>query len=66
MGAVSAKDVCMKLILLIIFQDFAKKLVKADRASLFLLDSNTNELYARIFDTGSAVHDSNPCAKEIR
>ena len=50
----------------LILQDFAKKLVKADRASLFLLDSNTNELYARIFDTGSAVHDPNPCAKEIR
>ena len=29
---------------------FAQKLVDADRASLFLLDNKTKELYARIFD----------------
>jgi cAMP and cAMP-inhibited cGMP 3',5'-cyclic phosphodiesterase 10 len=29
---------------------FAQKLVDADRASLFLLDAKTKELYARIFD----------------
>jgi len=46
--------------------DFAKKLVKADRASLFLTDTASRELYARIFDTGSAIRDSTPCAKEIR
>lgn len=33
--------------------DFAQHLVQADRASLFLLDSKTNELYARIFDFGN-------------
>ena len=48
------------------FQDFAKKLVKADRASLFLVDNASKELYARIFDTGASAHDANPCAKEIR
>lgn len=32
--------------------NFAQNLVQADRASLFLLDSKTNELYARIFDVG--------------
>lgn len=32
--------------------NFAQKLVDADRASLFLLDSKTKELYARLFDMG--------------
>ena len=45
-------------------QNYAKKLVNADRASLFLLDTNTNELYARIFDTGPV--DDNVPSKEIR
>lgn len=31
---------------------YAKKLVDADRASLFLVDARTKELYARIFDIG--------------
>uniref|UniRef100_A0A0N5AIG2 Phosphodiesterase n=1 Tax=Syphacia muris TaxID=451379 RepID=A0A0N5AIG2_9BILA len=34
-------------------QNFAQKLTLADRASLFLLDHKTNELYARIFDVGT-------------
>ncbi|PIO77290.1 3'5'-cyclic nucleotide phosphodiesterase [Teladorsagia circumcincta] len=33
-------------------QNFAAKLVEADRASLFLVDSKNHELYARIFDVG--------------
>jgi cAMP and cAMP-inhibited cGMP 3',5'-cyclic phosphodiesterase 10 len=33
--------------------NFAQRLVDADRASLFLVDSKTKELYARIFDMGS-------------
>lgn len=33
-------------------QNFAQKLVDADRASLFLVDHKTNEIYARIFDIG--------------
>jgi cAMP and cAMP-inhibited cGMP 3',5'-cyclic phosphodiesterase 10 len=33
--------------------NFAQRLVDADRASLFLVDSRTKELYARIFDMGS-------------
>ncbi|KAK7873303.1 hypothetical protein R5R35_011363 [Gryllus longicercus] len=32
--------------------NFAQRLVDADRASLFLVDSKTKELYARIFDVG--------------
>ncbi|XP_067935026.1 probable 3',5'-cyclic phosphodiesterase pde-5 isoform X2 [Watersipora subatra] len=57
---VSMDTVIMKIM------DFAKKLVKADRASLFLVDNSSGELYARIFDTGAPAHDSSPCAKEIR
>ena len=36
---------------------YAKKLVDADRASLFMVDSRTNELYARIFDIGREEQD---------
>ncbi|CAF4098628.1 unnamed protein product, partial [Rotaria sp. Silwood2] len=36
---------------------YAKKLVNADRASLFMVDSRTKELYARIFDIGREEHD---------
>lgn len=43
---VSMDTVIMKIM------NYAKKLVNADRASLFLLDTKTYELYARIFDTG--------------
>ncbi|CAJ0954939.1 unnamed protein product, partial [Mesorhabditis belari] len=32
--------------------NYAQKLVSAERASLFLVDSKTKELYARIFDVG--------------
>jgi len=32
--------------------NFAQRLVDADRASLFLVDSKNKELYARIFDIG--------------
>ncbi|XP_021345248.1 probable 3',5'-cyclic phosphodiesterase pde-5 isoform X2 [Mizuhopecten yessoensis] len=55
---VSMDTVIMKIM------NYAKKLGNADRASLFLLDSNTNELYARIFDTGKA--DEKVPQKEIR
>ncbi|XP_069675140.1 probable 3',5'-cyclic phosphodiesterase pde-5 isoform X3 [Periplaneta americana] len=34
--------------------NFAQRLVDADRASLFLVDSKNKELYARIFDIGVA------------
>ncbi|KAI3386479.1 hypothetical protein SNEBB_003767 [Seison nebaliae] len=34
--------------------DYAKRLVEADRASLFLIDFRTNELYSRIFDLGES------------
>ena len=33
----------------------AQKLVNADRASLFLVDSKTRQLYARIFDVSGGV-----------
>ena len=36
--------------LIIKIMNFAQKLVDADRASLFLVDAKTNQLYARIFD----------------
>nr|XP_006817445.1 PREDICTED: probable 3',5'-cyclic phosphodiesterase pde-5-like [Saccoglossus kowalevskii] len=44
---VSMDTVIMKIM------NYAQKLVNADRASLFLCDTKTNELYARIFDVGN-------------
>lgn len=38
--------------LVIKIMNYAQRLVNADRASLFLIDSKTNELYATIFDVG--------------
>jgi cAMP and cAMP-inhibited cGMP 3',5'-cyclic phosphodiesterase 10 len=38
--------------LVIKIMNYAQRLVNADRASLFLIDSKTNELYATIFDIG--------------
>lgn len=47
--------------------DFAQHLVQADRASLFLLDSKTNELYARIFDCGYLDNNSkSPTVRDVR
>lgn len=43
---VSMDTVIVKII------DFAQHLVEADRASLFLIDPEKNELYARLFDFG--------------
>lgn len=47
---------------------FAQKLVDADRASLFLVDHKSNELYARIFDMGDGIENGNTpaAAHEIR
>lgn len=39
--------------LVIKIMNFAQQLVNADRASLFLLDSKSKELYATIFDVGN-------------
>ena len=36
--------------LIVKLMNFAQTLVDADRASLFLVDAKTNQLYARIFD----------------
>ena len=50
-------------------QSYAKTLVNADRASLFLVDAKSSELYARIFDIGKATEDGKDAfieAKEIR
>lgn len=51
-------------------QNFAQKLVNADRASLFLVDNKTNELYARIFDVGTEADEAGQLdtngQKEIR
>lgn len=38
--------------------NFAQRLVDADRASLFLVDSKNKELYARIFDIGITGEDA--------
>jgi len=38
---------------------FAQTLVDADRASLFLLDNKTRELFARIFDLESEADVNN-------
>ena len=49
-------------------QNYAQKLVDADRASLFLVDNKSNELYARIFDVGNNDNDDkvDKMIKEIR
>ena len=52
-------------------QNFAKKLVNADRTALFLLDKSSKELYARVFDMGEEYGETGPAAdaqtqKEIR
>ncbi|XP_038056910.1 probable 3',5'-cyclic phosphodiesterase pde-5 isoform X1 [Patiria miniata] len=46
---ISMDTVIMKIM------NFAQKLVSADRASLFLVDNKTRELYARIFDVGNGI-----------
>ncbi|RDD45317.1 putative 3',5'-cyclic phosphodiesterase pde-5 [Trichoplax sp. H2] len=48
--------------------NYAQKLVDADRASLFLVDNKSNELYARIFDVGNNDNDDkvDKNIKEIR
>lgn len=49
---------------------FAQKLVNADRASLFLVDGRSKELYARIFDVSGSQDSANnikpEASKEIR
>ncbi|ULU13117.1 hypothetical protein L3Y34_015957 [Caenorhabditis briggsae] len=50
--------------------NFAQKLVDADRASLFLVDSRNRQIYARIFDVGTGdeehVRVNSDGQKEIR
>lgn len=41
-------------VLVVKILNFAQTLVDADRASLFLVDSKSKELYATIFDVGSS------------
>lgn len=53
-------ELCQKWIpqpSLSLVQNFAKALVHADRTSLFLLDTRSNELYARIFDDGYSLDE---------
>ena len=57
--------------LIIKIMNFAQRLVDADRASLFLVDAKTNQLYARIFDVKGNDKDSTEnggkdISKEIR
>jgi cAMP and cAMP-inhibited cGMP 3',5'-cyclic phosphodiesterase 10 len=44
--------------LIVKIMDFAQKLVDADRASLFLVDKKSRELYARIFDMGDGMTEA--------
>lgn len=44
--------------------NFAQRLVDADRASLFLVDSKCKELYATIFDIGSETTKQSPSASD--
>jgi cAMP and cAMP-inhibited cGMP 3',5'-cyclic phosphodiesterase 10 len=46
--------------------NFAQRLVDADRASLFLVDSRNKELYARIFDIGITSEDAGDSKTEGR
>lgn len=51
--------------------NFAKELVNADRAAMFMVDERHQELYARVFDMGETItltHDAEKMAllKEIR
>lgn len=50
--------------LIIKIMNFAQKLVDADRASLFLVDAKTNQLYARIFDIQGPDHEKTEDGKE--
>uniref|UniRef100_A0A0N4ZF26 Phosphodiesterase n=1 Tax=Parastrongyloides trichosuri TaxID=131310 RepID=A0A0N4ZF26_PARTI len=56
--------------LIIKIMNFAQRLVDADRASLFLVDTRSKELYARIFDVGVQSDEveslENQGQKEIR
>ncbi|XP_013786130.1 probable 3',5'-cyclic phosphodiesterase pde-5 [Limulus polyphemus] len=63
--------VLITLLLLVYFQTFAQKLVDADRASLFLVDGNTKEMYARMFDVNEEAENADKTgdeatSKEIR
>ncbi len=55
--------------LIVKIMNFAQRLVNADRASLFLVDSKTNQLYARIFDVQADGHEEREeqkLSREIR
>ena len=64
------KSIFMEMIsmdaLIVKIMNFAQKLGSADRASLFLVDSKTNQLYARVFDISSANKTERDVSKEIR
>ncbi|KAL8582930.1 hypothetical protein ACOMHN_006474 [Nucella lapillus] len=53
------QDISMDTVIMKIMS-FARKLVTADRASIFMLDHDTSELYARIFDVGSGASTAGP------
>ena len=53
--------------LIVKIMNFAQKLVSADRASLFLVDAKTNQLYARIFDImGRSIKNGDSNGNETR
>lgn len=51
--------------LVIKIMNFAQRLVDADRASLFLVDSKNKELYATIFDVGVENTDSDAPSNDV-
>jgi cAMP and cAMP-inhibited cGMP 3',5'-cyclic phosphodiesterase 10 len=51
--------------LIIKIMNFAQRLVDAGRASLFLVDSKTNQLYARIFDVHGSKEEKDPTDKDL-
>ena len=47
-------------------QNYAKTLVDADRTALFLTDTRSRELYARVFDMGDETEASVAAATHIQ
>ena len=52
--------------LIIKIMSFAQKLVSADRASLFLVDPKSNQLYARLFDVTEKAENTMDISREVR
>ncbi|KAK3786950.1 hypothetical protein RRG08_037415 [Elysia crispata] len=61
------QDIVSMDVVIMKIMNFAKALVQADRTALFLLDTRSNELYARIFDDGYSLEEfSSPMEAKVR